>query len=213
MNRKCVQCGKDFVLTDSEISFYKEKGLSLPKRCKACRDANRKTKAGMNYGNTEKNYNKDITVDTKTSRKSKPRAQSNIKFYLMVALLVALVIGGITLFSDNFSNNSTPAPTYESVSQYKYNFASEERLVEHFNKHGAEFGYTSKEAYLQGANNVIQNPNAKRKTEAEDGDYVYYVQSSNEIVFVSPNGIIRTYFRPTDGIAYFNRTQISIMNF
>jgi hypothetical protein len=199
MNRKCVQCGKDFVLTDSEISFYKEKGLSLPKRCKACRDANRKTKAGMNYGNTEKNYNKDITVDTKTSRKPKPQAQSNRKFYLMVALLVALVIGGIIS-----SNNLTPAPTYD--------FASEESLVEHFNKHGAEFGYTSKEAYLQGAKNVIQNPNAKKKTEA-DGDYVYYVQSSNEIVFVSPGGIITTYFRPTDGIDYFNRTQILIMNF
>mgnify|MGYP003300804771 CR=1 FL=1 len=212
MKRICVQCGEEFFIADSEVSFYKNKGLSIPKRCKACRDTNRKTKAGMNYDNTQKNYNKDITVDTKTSRKPKPQAQSNRKVYLMVALLVALVIGGITLFSDNSSNNSTTAPTYESVSQYKYNFANEEALVEHFNKHGAEFGYTTKEAYLQGANNVIQNPNATKKTEA-DGDYVYYVQSSNEIVFVSPSGTIRTYFRPTDGIAYFNRTQILIMNF
>lgn len=122
------------------------------------------------------------------------------------------LFSAITLFSDNSSNNSTTAPTYEGVSQYKYNFANEEALVEHFNKHGAEFGYTTKEAYLQGANNVIQNPNATKKTEA-DGDYVYYVQSSNEIVFVSPSGTIRTYFRPTDGIAYFNRTQVLIMNF
>ena len=66
MNRRCVQCGKEFVLTDSEISFYKSKNLSLPKRCKDCRDANRKTNAGLNLQNTKKNYNKDITVDTKT---------------------------------------------------------------------------------------------------------------------------------------------------
>ena len=55
MNRRCVQCGKEFVLTDSEISFYKSKNLSLPKRCKDCRDANRKTNAGLNLQNTKKN--------------------------------------------------------------------------------------------------------------------------------------------------------------
>ena len=32
-------------MTESEIRFYKSKRLSLPKRCKECRDANKKIKA------------------------------------------------------------------------------------------------------------------------------------------------------------------------
>ena len=83
MNRRCVQCGKEFVLTDSEISFYKSKNLSLPKRCKDCRDANRKTNAGLNLQNTKKNYNKDITVDTKTV-KSNNQKGSNLKLYITI---------------------------------------------------------------------------------------------------------------------------------
>ena len=44
----------------------------------------------------------------------------------------------------------------------------------------------------------------KEKRE-EDGDYIYYLESTNEFVVVSTDGYIRTYFKPTDGIDYFNR--------
>ena len=33
----CADCGKDFILTISEQSFYNSKGFSFPKRCKDCR--------------------------------------------------------------------------------------------------------------------------------------------------------------------------------
>ena len=35
---KCKDCGKEFYMTYKEVHFYEEKGLSLPKRCKACRE-------------------------------------------------------------------------------------------------------------------------------------------------------------------------------
>lgn len=38
MKRTCIQCGKEFELTNSEIGFYKKRKLSLPKRCKECRE-------------------------------------------------------------------------------------------------------------------------------------------------------------------------------
>lgn len=38
----CVSCGRQFVLTESEIAFYNNKNLDLPKRCEECR-AKRKT--------------------------------------------------------------------------------------------------------------------------------------------------------------------------
>lgn len=42
MKRVCKQCGKSFELSESEIAFYKSKNLNLPKRCKACRQANKR---------------------------------------------------------------------------------------------------------------------------------------------------------------------------
>lgn len=33
----CVDCGKEFIFTEGEQTFYTEKGLHEPKRCKECR--------------------------------------------------------------------------------------------------------------------------------------------------------------------------------
>lgn len=88
---------------------------------------------------------------------------------------------------------------------YTYSFRKAEYLQEHFEKHGAEFGYASADEYLAGANRVVVSPEALHKLEAEDGDDVYYLESGNEIVFVSTDGYIRTYFKPNDGKAYFDR--------
>ena len=43
------------------------------------------------------------------------------------------------------------------------------------------------------------------KLEAEDGDDVYYLEETNEFVIVSTDGYIRTYFKPSKGIDYYNR--------
>lgn len=86
-----------------------------------------------------------------------------------------------------------------------YSFRKEEYLQQHFEKHAAEFDYATKEEYEAGANRVIAAKDALYKTEKEDGDHIYYLESTNEIVFVSKDGYIRTYFKPQDGIKYFNR--------
>ena len=84
-------------------------------------------------------------------------------------------------------------------------FANEKTLRQHYQKHGVEMGFSSPEAYLAAANAVIANPNALHKLEAEDNDHIYYLEATNEIVFVSQKGVIRTYFSPDSGKAYFDR--------
>lgn len=42
--QKCVNCGKTFVLSDSEIAFFESKNLKLPKRCIDCRKQKNKIK-------------------------------------------------------------------------------------------------------------------------------------------------------------------------
>ena len=65
LTRTCIQCNKEFNMTESEIRFYKSKRLSLPKRCKDCRDANKKIKAenGGTMPNAETQTNAAATVE------------------------------------------------------------------------------------------------------------------------------------------------------
>ena len=55
-------------------------------------------------------------------------------------------------------------------------------------------GFGSEEEYLIAANAVIANPDALHELEAEDNDHVYFVEATGEIVFLSQDGYIRTYF-------------------
>ncbi len=84
-------------------------------------------------------------------------------------------------------------------------FRNEYLLKEHYEKHGKYMGYSNAQDYEEGAQKVISNPDSLLKTEKEDGDKVYYLKETNEIVFVSQDDIIRTYFNPNEGIEYFNR--------
>ncbi|MCR5734649.1 MAG: hypothetical protein K6G22_08595 [Lachnospiraceae bacterium] len=86
-----------------------------------------------------------------------------------------------------------------------FRFRNDKRLSEHYEKHGIEMGFDSKEDYAAAADKVIHDPESLHKLEAEDSDYVFYLEKTNEFVIVSDDGYIRTYFNPSDGIRYYNR--------
>lgn len=86
-----------------------------------------------------------------------------------------------------------------------YSFRNDKLLNEHFEKHNEDFNYATVEEYVEGANRVINDENSLHKLEAEDGDDVYYLEATNEFVIVSTDGYIRTYFKPSRGIDYYNR--------
>lgn len=91
------------------------------------------------------------------------------------------------------------------VSTPQYKFRNNNLLNEHFEKHGKEMGFATAEDYQEAASAIVTSANALHKLEAEDGDDVYYIESSNDFVIVSTDGYIRTYFRPNSGIEYYNR--------
>lgn len=86
-----------------------------------------------------------------------------------------------------------------------YRFRNDRNLQSHYEKHGIEMGFASAEEYEAAASAVINNPAALTKTEKEDGDYVYYLEETNEFVILSTDGYIRTYFLPSAGKAYYDR--------
>ena len=73
-------------------------------------------------------------------------------------------------------------------------FRTEDKLQQHFEKHGQETGCATAEEYLAAANAVVANPAALHKLQAEDGDDLYFLESTGEFVVVSPAGYLRTYY-------------------
>lgn len=213
MKRVCKQCGKEFEITESEAQFFKSKGLQLPKRCKECRAKNKDKAAPV------KQNSAPVPVAGKPAI-----GGSVFKPIVLIAFLAAFIIAAFFLGKSGlFRSESTVPPdlltttvttssatqTTEAAAQtesetestaeqlsteLKYHFRSAEKLNDHFDKHGAETGCSTKQEYLEKANAVIENPNALHKYEAEDGDDVYFISSTGEICFVSRDGYIRTYF-------------------
>lgn len=121
-----------------------------------------------------------------------------------VLAIVLLLCGGGTgyWYHEQQQENTQVA---SSAADQTYQFRNDNYLTEHFEKHGAEMGYSTKESYLEGANRVIASTEALHKQEAEDGDDIYFLEKTDELVVVSTDGYIRTYFKPEDGMAYYNK--------
>ena len=154
-----------------------------------------------------------------TNKKSK-FGKKQIGGFLAVVIALICTVFGIRLgdVTDDGADVSTAAKTTaaqvtetgeadEAAASAKSDlkFANEKTLRQHYEKHGIEMGFSSPEEYLAAANAVVADPNALHKLEAEDNDHVYYLERTNEIVFVSQKGFIRTYFSPNSGKAYFDR--------
>jgi len=86
-------------------------------------------------------------------------------------------------------------------------FRSRQRLAEHFEKHGHEFGVASATDYLRQAQGLRDAPvgGAILEIRRADGSYSRFDRSTGAFLAYDADGTIRTYFRPNDGEAYFRR--------
>lgn len=184
LKRTCKQCGKEFILTDQEIRFFKSKNLNLPKRCKDCRAANKQAKA------------QEAPVAEIKKPTAIPKGKSIIKTLLLIVLaILVIIVSGIIRNEKIFDNPFEGEQTYD-VPVITYQFRSDEHLSDHFEKHGAEVGASTVDEYLAMANAVINNPDSLSKIETDDGDNdtVYYLEATREFVILSQDGFIRTYY-------------------
>lgn len=86
-------------------------------------------------------------------------------------------------------------------------FRDPAHLAEHFQKHGSEFGVRTAQEYLGLAQRLRDRPVGGDVLEAVrgDGTVTRFDRSSGAFLAFEPNGMIRTFFRPNDGEAYFRR--------
>mgnify|MGYP006295775175 CR=1 FL=1 len=86
-------------------------------------------------------------------------------------------------------------------------FADTRRLEEHYEKHGAEFGATSRQDYLRKAQALrdarVGGPILEQVR--RDGVVTRFDRQTGAFIAFNPNGVIRTFFRPNDGERYWRR--------
>ncbi len=92
----CKQCGREFELSDSEIDFYRSKGLYLPKRCRNCRQQNK-----------EEKLNQDIKVIL--PEKNKPV----VPLWVLIAAIIIFII--TILFMQNSKPKTEQIPVAETA--------------------------------------------------------------------------------------------------
>ena len=225
ITKKCRQCGKEFTLTDGEIDFFKSKGLELPNRCAECRKKNKAAKnahasdskkrpisvgivvllilaLAFGYGisqiNSAKLSNNDVTDIGETISTAVTEAEATAEVTETSTVTE-------TETTSETTETSTIAESAETeIPAKQYCFRNSELLNEHYKSHGIEMGFASAEEYEKAAAAVIDAPGVLHKYEKEDNDDVYYLENTNEIVIVSTDGFIRTYFKPDRGKDYFD---------
>jgi len=86
-------------------------------------------------------------------------------------------------------------------------FASRQKLVDHYKKHGREFGAITSEQYLRKAQGLRdrQAGGAMLESARPDGVVTRFDRESGDFIAFNRDGVIRTYFRPADGEAYYRR--------
>lgn len=115
---------------------------------------------------------------------------------------VVFFLGMLVLFFALLFQKPDHKKTTDPVTDYV--FRTQELLETHYYKHGKEMGFEDEKSYVEAANRVIVDPESLHKTQ-DDGDDVYYLESTNEFVVVSEDGYIRTYFSPDSGKRYYDR--------
>ena len=212
MKQKCIQCGKLFEISDSEKQFFESKNLTLPKRCKQCREQNKKSgKPNKATPSTKKPRYDSYYV----KKESSVALSAVIMLAILTTILLVLkidtsytvVAGSATLFSLikyilGLSKGKVFIQEFDT-SVYKYTFYDTNSMVKHYVKHGEQTNSRSMEDYLYKANMVIIDKKSLSKLQKKDGDRIYYNNRTNEFVVIAKAGYVRTYFIASD--KYYNK--------
>jgi hypothetical protein len=107
----------------------------------------------------------------------------------------------------------SPQPAAQAVApgafqvRTQIGFASRQKYLDHYEKHGREFGTISAEEYLRQAQTLRDRPAGKDVLEVvrADGVITRFDQQSGAFLAFNQDLTIRTYFKPNDGVNYFWR--------
>lgn len=116
----------------------------------------------------------------------------------------SIVIGGIAISAEAALAGAGALSAAHGGAVISYiksqqGFLNQDRLSNHFGKHGSEFGFTTVEEYENAAQNFVKtkgNDGVLSKVRQSDGATIIYNPSTNEFSVVAKDGVIQTYFKP-----------------
>lgn len=105
------------------------------------------------------------------------------------------------------ATGARPVPPAPATLRHEIGFASRQKLVEHFEKHGREFGAINQAEYLRQAQTLRDRPAGGEvlETVRADGVVTRFDRAAGAFLACNPDLTIRTFFKPNDGEAYFWR--------
>ncbi len=82
-----------------------------------------------------------------------------------------------------------------------------ETLIDHFRRHGADFGAKSARDYAKMAGRFFERAQEEKLPTkiAPDGTIRVYDRKTNTFGAYNPDGTTKTFFKPKDGVKYWNR--------
>lgn len=115
--------------------------------------------------------------------------------------------GSATAPADVPAQKRAPDAATSTPIRASIGFASREKFVQHYEKHGREFGTITREEYLRQAQTLRDRPAGGDILESvrADGVVTRFDRATGSFLACNADGVIRTFFRPNDGEAYFRR--------
>ena len=130
---------------------------------------------------------------------------------------IALLAIALALTSACRQSSSAPASPPQQIQpassgkelqlRAEIGYATRRKFLDHYEKHGGEFGRISKEEYLLQAQTLRDRPagGAVLETTRADGVITRFDRQTGAFLAFNSDLTIRTYFKPNDGEAYFKR--------
>lgn len=146
----------------------------------------------------------------------KAKAMKNI-FWASLVILLGLALIACRPRVETGKLEASPQPAARSSAndggwqqsgvKTEIGFRSKKNLVEHYEKHGREFGDISRDEYLRQAQNLRDAPSGGDilETRRVDGITTRYNRVTGDFIAFNEDLTIRTFFRPNDGERYFKR--------
>ena len=146
----------------------------------------------------------EVAVSLGTSAAAnKALAASAVKEATTAASEAETVSSGAKVAEEAGAVRCIGAKPYSGIRKPELDFAGKsgvggERLLDHLDRHGKDFGFTTEEEYLQGARRFFEKP-LTPTTEAftsNQGWYFRYDTATNEFGLINNYGGISTYYKP-----------------
>lgn len=140
---------------------------------------------------------------------------NNARLWLAAAGAILLAVTGVSLHNGGPFPSSTPStiaapspPLQSSTGEWSHGpDGSLANAEEHWEKHGSEFPeFHSEMDYVRAANAFVHSPppGTLIKHDAR-GDTLFYQPSTDTFAVMDRRGEPRTFFKPDNGMAYWNR--------